>query len=62
MYSSCRTVVSSMISEREGGVFTYGRSLSAGIDNWFWKVSKVWQVGLVGREAQQTTVAGCEFS
>ncbi len=62
VYSSNRMVVSPMYSGREGGVFTYGRTLSAGFNNRFWKVSKAWLVALVGREVQQTTVPVREFS
>ncbi len=59
IYSAREYLVSSMPSGREGGVFTYGRSLSAGAENRFRAVNRVRQVGLVGSESQQTTVLGC---
>ncbi len=52
-----------MSSGSEGGVFTYGRSLTGGVQNRFRAVNRVRQAGLVGSESQQTTVLGCcDFS
>jgi hypothetical protein len=59
IYSAREYLVSSMPSDSEGGVFTYGMSLSAGAENRFRAVNIVRQVGLVGSESQQTTVPGC---
>jgi hypothetical protein len=59
MYSVSESVVSPVSSGREGGVFTYGGSLSVFIKNRFRVVSSLRQVGLVGRESQQTKVPGC---
>ncbi len=59
IYSARDYLVSSMPSGSEGGVFTYGRPLSAGVVNRFRAVNRVRQVGLVGSESQQMTVPVC---
>jgi hypothetical protein len=59
IYSAREYLVSSMSSGSEGGVFTYGRPLSAGAKNRFRAVNRVRQAGLVGSMSQQTTVLGC---